>query len=372
MKFSVGYQFFDETGQPFSHSLCRLAEHVEEVYFPWLDSETCRASLINQGGKINWDGQAFLENDLGMLRQAGIKLNLLFNANCHGGKAVSQYLGNYVRSVIEHIREVAGGLECVTTASPFIAKVVKTQFPDIKTRASVNMRIGDVKGMQYLGDRFDGYYLQRDFNRNLDSIRKIKSWTDRQGKTLHLLANSGCLRFCSGQTFHDNAVAHEKEIQETKNLDDFNPFVCWNYYGKPENWVSLLQNTWIRPEDVHHYEGLFPAMKLATRMSARPLSILQAYIAGKYRGNLLDLLEPNHSKSLGQHYISNAKFPADWFEKTTGCTGECQSCGYCKEVLAKVLLKADEIVVEESSGSIVRHLPHTTSGRVGKGGGCGR
>lgn len=347
MKFSVGYQFFDEFGVPFAESLCKMKEHIQEVYFPWLDSETCRASLLDERGKINWDGQAFLENDLTMLKHYGIKLNLLFNANCYGEKAMSQYLSRYICSVIEHIEEVAGSLDTVTTTSPFIAKIVKDHFPEVKTRASVNMRIGEIKGMQYLGELFDGYYIQRDFNRNLEYIRKIKEWTDTNGKSLHLLANSGCMRFCSGQTFHDNTVAHERGIQELRNVEGVKASICWSYYEKSENWVSLLQNTWVRPEDIHYYEELFSSIKLATRMTSRPISVIKAYIAEKYRGNLLDLMEPNHSKVLGTYYISNAKFPVDWFKQTSCCSGECWQCSYCKRVLEKVMVKTEEIPIED-------------------------
>ena len=343
MKFSVGYQFFDEHGMPFSDSICSMKECIEEVYFPWLDAESCRSSLINEGGKINWDAQTFLENDLDMLRSHGIKLNLLFNANCYGEKSVSNYLKNYVVSIIDHIIEVAGGLEFVTTTSPFIASIIKEQYSNIQTRASVNMRIGSIKGMQYSSQFFDGFYVQRDYNRNFEHIREMKTWADQNGKKLYLLANSGCMKFCSGQTFHDNVVAHEKGINEMNNVDGFKAAVCWDYYTQKENWVSLLQNTWIRPEDIYHYEDLFSSVKLATRMTSRPLAVVKAYINGKYNGNLLDLMEPNHSKLLGEYYLSNRRFPKDWFDKITSCSGNCHLCDFCNKVLEKVLVKTEEV-----------------------------
>lgn len=202
------------------------------------------------------------------------------------------------------------------------------------------MRIGSIKAMQYMEDLFDGFYIQRDFNRQLEYIREIKEWTDGRGKTLHLLANSGCMRFCSGQTFHDNVVAHEKYINEQQNQAGFKAAGCWNYYAKKENWVSLLQNTWVRPEDIHHYEDMFPLVKLATRMTSRPMAVIKAYIAREYRGNLLDLLEPNHTPVLSKYYLDNKKFPENWFEKTSSCSGECHQCSYCHDVFNKVLTEA--------------------------------
>jgi len=277
-----------------------------------------------------------------MFKGHGIKLNLLFNANCYGAKSVSTYLKNHVQSVIEHIQDDAGGLDSVTTTSPFIAQTVKESFKEVKTRASVNMRIGNIKGMQYMEDLFDGFYIQRDFNRQMEYIRTVKDWTDSCGKTLHLLANSGCMRFCSGQIFHDNVVAHERDIMERQNQDGFKAAGCWNYYAKKENRVSILQNTWIRPEDLHHYEELFPSVKLATRMTSRPMAVIRAYINRKHCGNLLDLLEPNHTALLQGRHINNRKFPADWFARTSTCNGICHKCSYCGAVLDSVLTPAQE------------------------------
>lgn len=338
MKFSVGYQFQDENGQPLAKSLCELSEHIQEVYFPWVNVQTCRTSLTDNRGTVNWNGQAFLEEDLLLMKKSGIELNLLMNANCYGDKAVSKYLKNQVYSIIDHLNNIGCGIDSVTTTSPFIAEVIRKKYPDIKTRASINMRIGTVKGMEYVKDVFDGFYLQREYNRDISYIKEIKKYTDKNGKTLHLLANSGCMSHCSVQTFHDNSVAHETEIMETKNVPGYVIAKCWGYYSDKKNWPALLQNTWIRPEDIYNYEELFDSVKLATRIHPRPLNTIKAYIDGKFCGNTLSLLEPNHTKVLNGGYIDNNKFPLDFFVRTSKCDRKCHMCDYCGTVLEKVLV----------------------------------
>lgn len=341
IKFAVGYQLHEEEQRPFSQIVDTYKQHISEVYFSWLDQQSGRSSLTNNRGLIKWDGQAELEQDLKLFREMGIKLDLLFNSNCYGGKAISQYLSNVVCSTIEHIINVAGGLEIVTTTSPAIARFVKDNFPDIEVRASVNMRIGSIKGMQYLADVFDSFYVQREHNRDLQKIRDLKEWADDNGKKLLMLANSGCLIHCSAQTFHDNLVAHEQEIRETINVDGFSPYACWNYYKNQENWVSLLQNTWVRPEDLHNYEDLIPVVKLATRMHSEPAKVINAYVNRKFYGNLLDLCEPGFAPALDPWIIDNRSFPDNWFTVTSSCDHECTKCSYCSSVLAKVLQKLD-------------------------------
>jgi len=341
MKFAVGYQLPGETGLPFVDAVAKYKDHIAEVYFPWVDFRTCRAPLNDQDGYVGWEVQEQLESDLKALKGMGIKLDLLFNANCHGQESLSCKLANKVTSILDHLGEKLGGVEIVTAASPAIAHVVKTGFPGVEVRASVNMRIGTVKGMQYMADLFDAFHVQREFNRDLGRIEELKAWADANGKRLVMLANSGCMIHCSGQTFHDNLVAHDAEIVEMRNIPNWNPHACWRFLKRRENWASVLQNTWIRPEDLHHYEQYFPVVKLATRMHSNPAMVIRAYATGKFDGNLLDLCEPGYGPAFHPWIIDNSKFPADWFEKTTSCAKNCESCGYCQTVLERVLVKLE-------------------------------
>jgi collagenase-like PrtC family protease len=343
IKFAVGYQLPEGEEEPLVDIVRFYRDHIAEVYFSWLDQSSGRSSLINRRGMVNWSGQERMEHDLAAIRQMGIKLDLLFNANCYGGKALSTYLANSVCSTIDHIGQVAGGLEIVTTTSPAVAHTVKEHFPGIEVRASVNMRIGTVKGMQYLSELYDSFYVQREFNRDLDYIRELLEWTRANNKGLYMLANSGCLVHCSAQTFHDNLVAHEQEICETVNVENWTPYACWNYYKDKANWASFLQNTWVRPEDLDQYDGLFPVIKLATRMHARPGMVIGAYVRRKHYGNLLDLFEPGFGPAFAPWVIDNTKFPDDWFGVTSTCDRRCHKCGYCQQVLDQVLRNMDEL-----------------------------
>ena len=117
--------------------------------------------------------------------------------------------------------------------------------------------------------------------------------------------------WCPGQIFHDNLVAHEDEVANTRNIEGFMPYVCWSYLKEhPE---KILEGTWIRPEDIQYYEKEFPLIKLATRINARPFSVIQAYVNRSYKGSTLNLLEPDHSALLGNVDLKNKAFPDDWF-----------------------------------------------------------
>ena len=338
IQFAVGYQLPENLDDSFVGLVRDYRDRVAEVYFPWGGDASGRAALGRQRGLTDWTAQARLEDDLRALRALGIELDLLFNANCYGAGAVSQALENHVGSVLAHLQEAVGGVDIVTTTSPMVAHVVRTWFPEIEIRASVNMRIGTIAAMQHLGEAFDSFYLQRDRQRDLAYVREVKAWCDGAGKKLCLLANSGCLRHCPAQTFHANLVAHDAEVDERRNVTDWNAHLCRRLYADRANWPALLQSTWIRPEDTHHYDGLCHVVKLATRMHQRPRMVLHAYCRDQYRGNLLDLLEPGHGPDFAPYALLNDRLPDDWFEQTSTCDGRCHACDYCEEALKQALV----------------------------------
>ena len=341
MKYCVGFQLYENGEEPFSEIVKAYKDHISEVFFPWQDIATGRSTIATRHSHTDWTTQARLEEELKKIKEMGIKLDLLFNGNCYGQYALSEKLANTVVSVIEHLKEAVGGVDIITTTSLAIAHTVKKHFPEIEMRASVNMKIGTVKGMEYISDLFDSFHVQRDYNRNIPYLKMLKEWADANGKKLIMLANSGCFVNCSGQTFHDNLVAHESEICEVNNIDGFNPYVCWRTLKNRDNWHKILQNTWVRPEDIGNYEGIFDTVKLATRMHELPAMVIDAYTRRAFYGNTLDLFEPGFGRALAPYIINNKAFPSDWFTKTSECDKMCHRCNYCKTVLDQVLFNTE-------------------------------
>lgn len=341
MKFAIGYQQ-PENGEPFSNIVRDYREHIAEVYFPWTGMATGRAALGNIRGAIDWAAQEELEEQLRQFRAMGIKLDLLFNANCYGAYAVSCKLENEVCSIVDYLGSLDLLPEVVTTTSPFIATTLKKHFASIDLRASVNMRIDSTLAMEYLADIFDSFHIRRDLQRNLANVERFHQWCQANGKTLCMLANSGCLRNCPYQSFHDNLVAHDAEIDEIKNARGFMPHLCWKLYGNEANRLEFLRASWIRPEDLHRYEMYVPVVKLATRQHSHPRMVIGAYSERQFRGNLLDLMEPSFSSIFSPYAVDNSRFPANWHDLAGDCATNCHHCGRCDDVLKQVLVKQND------------------------------
>jgi len=337
MRFSIGYQLPDEDDS-IVEIVRDFPDEVAEVYFAWIGEPSGRSPLGLFGSRPDPEAQAMLESDLAALSDMGVGLVLLLNAACYGDEAISESFAERTRVLVGELIDEYG-VSTVTTTSPFVARVIKDAFPEVEVRASVNMRIGTIKGMTYLADLFDGFYVRREFNRDLGHISEVKAWCDKHDKKLHLLANSGCLNYCSFQSFHDNLVAHEAGIRARRNVPTKYPSPCWEFLENPQNWVTFLQGSWIRPEDLKHYARWFSTVKLATRMHASPRKVVAAYARGRFRGSLLDLTEPGYGPLFAGFIIDNTRFPEDWFVRTTECDKKCHQCNYCASVLEKVLVQ---------------------------------
>ncbi len=333
MKFSIGYQLPDEYDCT-AEIAEDYREHISSVYFSPPEQINARSAIDEK------DSEEMLQ-ELKYIRSLDIPLVALYNANCYGDTAISPEMKNNVLKNVEAMVN-ALGIADITTTSPFVAQIVKQEFPEIKICASVNMWIGSEQAMKYLGDNFDAYYMQREYNRDFNKIEKLTKWCNDHDKQLKLLANSGCLYTCPFHTFHDNLVAHEKGVITSGNAMGNYPSPCWNMMLNTtvyEAAATFLQESWIRPDDVVNYEPYFSEMKLATRMHSNPRRVISAYARGRFTGNMFDLTEPSYSIRFKEHILDATRLPADWFDKTKNCSRNCETCGYCKNVAREVLVE---------------------------------
>lgn len=291
MKYMVGLKQVDDQ---LLNCIIENKDRIYEVYFSWGDFPNGRSSQLMGADYAPWELQELQMAALKKLSDNGIRLNVLFNANCYGKDSQSRAFFYKVGLVIEFISEHYGK-PSVTTTSPLLAKFVHSNFENMEVRASVNMEIGTIEGMEYLADYFDSYYMKRELNRDFEAIKKLHRWAKAKGKKLYLLANSGCLNYCSAHIFHDNLVAHEQEIAQMDNGYQFQG-ICREFLKDESHYEALIDQTnFVRPEDMILYEEYFEAAKLATRVHKHPDQVLKSYLRGKYSGNILELLEPAHN-----------------------------------------------------------------------------
>lgn len=330
MNFLVGYQLMEK--DLFLEEIIRRKNQIGEIYFSYGDLPNGRHASGLHVSLPKWEARARMDEDLSVLRDNGFNFNLLLNGNCYGGVALSR---NFLIDVLETVDEVAEKftLSSITTTSPVLARAVKDNFPSLEIRASVNMELRTIEGMEYLADTFDGFYIGRELNRNIPQLKNLRNWCLKNGKKSYILANSGCLNFCSARQFHDNLVAHEKEIAAMDNAVNFKG-ICADYFkNSADTSLYLRRLNFIRPEDLSLFEGLADGVKLATRVNFNPTQVLKAYAEGSFSGNLLELLEPNHAERFYPNVLENSKIPPEFSQTAYFCGGKCDenNCNVCKK-----------------------------------------
>lgn len=336
MKFMVGYQL--QSGGALIREILKQKEHIHEVYFSWGSQPSGRGQTAQHSGLMPHEALARQAEELKVLSDNGIDLNLLMNANCYGSHSLSRSLMMDTGDLIDHLCSNYR-LASVTTTSPVLAHFIHANFPELEVRASVNMEIGDTQAMEYLSEDFQGFYYKRELNRDLEKLSTVKKWCDANGKSLYMLANSGCLNNCPARQFHDNLVAHEPEIALMDNGAAFRSLCSRYTSSSPDDILSRLN--FVRPEEISMYEPFVKAAKLATRVSPRPEAILRAYAQGNYRGNALELTEPAHAAPYLPAILANDLLPADFSKHVALCNKNCTECDYCRSAFRRAMVKLD-------------------------------
>lgn len=334
MKLIVGYQLRDN--DRFVERIIHWRERIGEVYYSWPGIANGRSTQFKKYGFSEWEALDRQREDLKQLSEAGIAFNLLLNGNCYGAETLARSFYQKIGDLIDTLG-TEYGLSSITTASPVIARFVKQNFPNLEVRASVNMEIGTREGVEYLADVMDGFYVKREMNRRIDEVKAFSEVCRKMGKKVYLLANSGCLNYCSARQFHDNMVSHEAELMRMDNAFEFNG-MCRHFLEREETRRRILQiSNWIRPEDLHRYEALVDGAKLATRVSEHPEMILDAYASGRFTGNLLSLMEPDFSAQYYPQVLNAGRLPEDFFAQMSSCTRNCEQCGYCERTFDRIV-----------------------------------
>ena len=349
-KFAFGYYFGKRNGFSFRDLVEQYAPFLKEVYFPWPGLLSARD--LPKGNSLD-PLRRVLIDDLKYCRSKGLALDLLVNATCYGDTALTVAQRE---DYFSHLKELSShGLmpEIVTTTSPYIATISKKFDASIDRRASVNMRMNSTLAMEYIAGQFDSFYLCRDLQRDLPTVKLFSDWAKKNGKKMCMLANSGCLRDCPWQTFHETLLAHDFPHIQPEMVKLGLPSTLCVGTVQAKQYEEILRASWIRPEDLEQYEPYVSVFKLSTREADRPDLILKAYTSGSFDGDLLLLLDPGFSFFVRPNIFDNKAFPKEWSEgKIAGrCASNCTHCGKCTEVL-KLVYKRDPKLPDVSKYSL--------------------
>ncbi|MCG8550627.1 MAG: hypothetical protein MI799_09530 [Desulfobacterales bacterium] len=158
---------------------------------------------------------------------------------------------------------------------------------------------------------------------------------------IELLANEGCIYQCPFKLSHDahislsnTGLARESTFRMNQNLG------CQAYFNLSPH--AFLKSPFIRPGDIHHYQGIADGIKLCGRTrGVRFLkTCIRAYVKRCFDGNLLDLMDTPEILAR-QWHIDNTRLGAQFFTTLTSCTKRCKPCKICSKIFSQASWKKE-------------------------------
>lgn len=325
---------------------------------------------------INIDKQRF-EEHVKKVRNAGIRFNYLLNGSCLANNEQDVEWQKKFIDFLSYLKKV--GVNALTLTNPYLLMLIRKHFKnDFYVRVSTFACIDSYTKAKYW-EELGADYLCVDFVKINRDFKTLKYMVDNLKKAkIEILVTNSCLKNCPMIYTHTNGLSHASSVGHNNQYEDWSLFYCQK--KELENIDEYIKSPWVRPEDIKYYEEIgiehfkiterdFPTEQLVKRV--------KAYTERHYDGNLLDLIqghgvveardltlkknkvekrkeiydEIKRVRGLGRErecnrhiYIDNKKLDnfIDFFVSNK-CTGNCNSCGYCKMIASKVIKKDEDV-----------------------------
>jgi hypothetical protein len=180
--------------------------------------------------------------------------------------------------------------------------------------------------------------LDRSLNRDMIALERVSLEIRSRypGMAVGLIANEGCLFHCPFKGAHDALIAMAQQAPPGDLLHRLNRDLgCMAHLEHQP--ADLLKSPFIRPEDAAAYAPSAQFIKLCGRTlgEAFVIATLDAYISGRFHGNLLDILDAPAALR-DRLVIPNHQIPEAFHDTVTHCDKACAACGYCDAVFAGI------------------------------------
>lgn len=308
MNLSVAYTF----DSSIIEQLARFPE-VKEIYGK-LDKD------IVGGGRSTYTLSKTTNNDVALAVKEAHSYNISFNYLLNGAtlNGIEQTKSGQreIRRLLDFLSKI--DVDSVTVASPYLLRLVKTQYPQFKVRVSVFAVVdspGKARQWQDLGADticVSAVACNRDF-KSLENIRKATACE------LQLIVNASCLLNCAYELTHMNLLTQSSRKKDS--LGGFCLDYCFFYCAakKLRETMHYLRSTWIRPEDLGYYEALgYSSFKIVERSCPSDLLLkrVAAYARRSFDGNLIELVGPvaNIKKEQGASLSQRARIITTMFK----------------------------------------------------------
>ena len=292
-----------------------LGTNFDPNLFDVIDEFDTKHSITSLYGKLKHDGlpggrTASIVPDFTMdelaayvneCKKRDITFNYLINPLSMDQNEVDPVVGKQIRDFLHTMYDL--GIRAFTLNSPILIKYVKNEFKDVFVTLGLYAYPTTIQHIEYWRNwGVDEITLDHGFNRHFDTLKNLLTQYKDSDFHLRVIANNLCLRECPFRLAHGCFVGHS---DPDKFSMDYSLINC--AYKKVTNPTAILTAEFIRPEDVHYYRELAEetgnkhfSIKLIdrTRTTDFLTRVVKAYMTESYDGNLLDIVNWPHAKTI--------------------------------------------------------------------------
>ena len=228
-----------------------------------------------------------LEEWVTLCKKKGKSFCYLLNSLCIGNYEYEPHFKNEFFKFVEWLVKI--GVDSVMVSIPYLTKIIKREFPQLKVIASTFCDINSIKRAKLWEEHgVDEITLSVHITRNFHILKKI---VEAINIKVHILAHDVCLLNCLFQDCHYLMESHAS--QHNCNIPYYRYYTtnCRRIFLS--NPVEIIRSTFIRPEDLDYYRNIgITSFKLIDRNKPTNWikNAIKAYAQERYNGNLADII----------------------------------------------------------------------------------
>lgn len=291
-----------------------------------------------------------IEKSISQIHSVKKKFCYVLDGHCLENK---EYTWEGQKKILDFLKWIENsGADAVSVAIPYLVEVLKEQFPRLKIDCGISGMVGEMQRVKYL-DKLgvDSISLISDVNRNFQFLKAFKKAVKCK---LKLTVNSTCLYHCNFRCDHINMLSHTSNFTTKSKYSRYYNYVCNKaFLDDPQ---EILKSGFIRPEDTESYESLGYEdfiLDLNSVNTEDIVSIIRAYTARKFKGNLLELMSLKGERLFQDvngplFNLDNNKLNGFLERFTQDDSGACYyeacglDCNYCKRKSESAIYCADK------------------------------
>lgn len=234
-------------------------------------------------------GKKKLENYVKRVHREGIEFNYLLNSSSMNNVEFTTEGQREMRRLLDWLSEIE--VDTITVANLFFLRLIKQRYPHFGVRVSSHRETDNPRKARFWEDNGADCIVisETTIHREFEVLEGIR---DAVKVDLSLIVNNWCRQDCAIASNHAVLLSNASRGDKQNFPLDYCSVYCNAY--RLEEPVNYIRANWIRPEDIARYKAMgYSNFKIVERNTPTELLALRvrAYNAGRYDGNLLDLVQ---------------------------------------------------------------------------------